>query len=137
MEQKTRKYQFKFINFEKAFLLLRDRVEILKKDPDNELIQAAIIQTFEFTFELSWKLIKAFLEYKGVDCQPYPRDIIKAAFQNGLIANGDVWIEALGDSNKTSHTYNGDFSRQMTTRILQEYMTIFEELYNEIKKEYE
>ncbi len=87
MKQEIYKYQFKFINFEKAFLLLCERVEILRKDPDNEMFQAAIIQTFEFTFELSWKLIKAFLEYKGVDCQPYPRDIIKAAFQNGLIKN--------------------------------------------------
>ncbi len=131
------KYQFKLINYQKAHILLGERIKILKADPDNELIQAAIIQTFEFTFELAWKLIKSYMSFKGIETEAFPRDVIKTAFQNGLISDGKVWLEALEARNKTSHTYNGNFARQLTTNIIQLYYPAFEEVYKLIKTDYD
>jgi nucleotidyltransferase substrate binding protein (TIGR01987 family) len=131
------KYHFKFINFQKAFILLGERILILKNDPDNDLIQAGVIQTFEFTFELGWKLLKSYMSYKGIESDFFPRNVIKLAFQNGVISNGQVWLEALESRNKTSHTYNGKFAGQLSTNIIQSFYPAFEEIYNVIKTDYD
>jgi nucleotidyltransferase substrate binding protein (TIGR01987 family) len=128
-------YQYKYLNYEKAFILLDQRVAILKNDPKNEIVKAAVIQTFEFTFELAWKLIKSFLSYKGIEALPLPRDIIKLGFQNGLLKNGQVWLDALDSRNRTSHTYNGDFATNLSHNIATVFLPAFEELYFIIKKD--
>ena len=137
MNDSLQKSHFKFLNFEKAFNQLNYRLDVLKSNPEDEIVQTAVIQTFEFTFELAWKLLKSFLEYKGIMVESYPRDIIKAAFQNNLISNGEIWLHALDDRNKTSHTYNANFARQMVTRIIQDYQSIFAEIYKIIELEYD
>jgi nucleotidyltransferase substrate binding protein (TIGR01987 family) len=124
------KYQFKFINYQKAYLLLDKRVKILQTDPTNDFYQAGIIQTFEFTFELAWKFLRSFMEYKGLEVTTFPRDIIKLAFQNNLVQNGEIWLQALESRNKTSH--NGDFASLLTKQITEDYLPLFEKLYTQI-----
>ena len=131
------KYQFKFINFEKAYLLLIQRLEILRQNPEDQMVQIAVIQTFEFTFELAWKLLKSYMEYKGLVVDNFARDIIKSAYQNHLIADGKVWLNALEDSNKTSHTYNDNFARQMATRVIHDYQPAFDQIYRTIRSDYD
>ena len=78
----------------------------LKQKTDDELKQAGCIQYFEFCFELAWKTVKAFFEYKGmIDCNS-PRDCMKLAFKSNLINNENIWIEMLEKRNITTHTYN-------------------------------
>ncbi len=75
----------------------------LKKDPSkNDVIVDGVIQRFEFTFELAWKLAKVILAYIGVEANA-PRPIIKEGFKAGLFEDGDGWIDMLEDRNKTSH----------------------------------
>ncbi|MDI6802654.1 MAG: nucleotidyltransferase substrate binding protein [Bacteroidota bacterium] len=78
----------------------------LKERTDDDLKQAGCIQYFEFCFELAWKTVKAFFEYKGmIDCNS-PRDCMKMAFKANLIDNENVWIEMLENRNLTVHTYS-------------------------------
>ncbi len=61
-EMKEIRWKQRFDNFEKSFKLL----EKYSKEPiSNELERAGIIQFFETTFELSWKLLKDYLEAEG------------------------------------------------------------------------
>ncbi|MEY1639022.1 nucleotidyltransferase substrate binding protein [Tenuifilum osseticum] len=53
-----------FVNFEKAFLLLKDA---LRRKNLSELEKAGVVHYFEFTFELGWKTLKDYLLIKGVD----------------------------------------------------------------------
>lgn len=53
-----------FVNFEKAFLLLKDA---LRKNNQSELEKAGVIHYFEFTFELGWKTLKDYLQEMGVN----------------------------------------------------------------------
>ena len=69
------------------------------------LVVDGVIQRFEFTFELAWKLLKAWLWHQGIECRS-PRSCIKGAFQQGLIRDGDGWIVMLEDRNRTSHLYD-------------------------------
>ncbi|MBI5700685.1 nucleotidyltransferase substrate binding protein [Candidatus Saganbacteria bacterium] len=74
-----------------------------KKDP---VVRDSAIKRFEFTFELAWKTMKAILEEKGVKELYSPKDVIKAAFQNGIIGRDMVWLDMLDTRNKTTHMYN-------------------------------
>lgn len=77
---------------------------ILKPDL-SELEIAGVIQYFEFTFELAWKTIKDFLELEGHSLNT-PREILKKAFEIGLILDGEKWLNMLEKRNLLSHTYS-------------------------------
>ena len=62
-------------------------------------------QRFEYTFELSWKTLKDYLEAKGVSVQ-FPRDALKEGFRAGVLADGEIWLEMLEKRNVLAHTYN-------------------------------
>ena len=65
------------------------------------------IQRFEFTVELAWKLLKSYLEFKGIPGISTPIDTIKEANLVGLLDDkGDDWIKMLRGRNLTSHTYD-------------------------------
>lgn len=53
--------------------------------------RAGMIQFFEMTFELAWKLLKDYQEEEGFIVKS-PRDAIKQAFQYQLIKNGQAWL---------------------------------------------
>lgn len=65
----------------------------------------ATIQRFEFTFELSWKLMKSLNYYNGQDCYS-PRECLRLAAQNSLIENLDEWFAYLKARNTASHVYD-------------------------------
>ena len=89
---KNIRWRQRFQNLNKAFEQLQ-RGLLIKTPSDIE--QQGIIQSFEFTFELSWKTMKDYLEAQGVACQ-FPRDVIKQVFQYRLISAGEIWLDMLG-----------------------------------------
>lgn len=63
----------------------------------DDLVIDATIQRFESTYELSWKLMKLYLEYNGNLEANSPRKAIKEAFKTGLIQEGDRWLQMLDE----------------------------------------
>ena len=80
--------------------------------PLNDIVRDAVIQRFEYTFELSWKTLKVAGEYMGTECNS-PREAIKAGFKLGWIQSPDLWFEAMEARNKTSHTYDEDIAKEV------------------------
>ena len=119
----------RFSNFEKAFLLLQDS---LKTERLSILERAGLIQFFEMTFELSWKLLKDYEETEGLIAKT-PREAIKQAFQSGLISNGHDWIDALQDRNLTAHTYNEETAIAVEAKIRSKYFQLLAEVYDYFK----
>lgn len=91
--------------------------EATKLDAFNDIIMDGVIQRFEFTFELSWKLMKIYLEYMGIDELNNPRAVIREAFANGLIDDGEQWIDMMVDRNKPSHLYDEEEVRFIYEKI--------------------
>ena len=71
-------------NLDRAFKFLKKAVELGTYD---ELQAAGLIQSLESTFELSWKTLKDYLEDGGYLVKT-PREVVKQAFQDGLIEDG-------------------------------------------------
>ena len=81
-----------------------------KKDELTDENIAATLHFFEMVFELSWKLLKDFLEYQGFVVKS-PRDAIKTAFRMDYLEEGDLWLEMLEARNNIAHTYEENVAR--------------------------
>jgi len=117
MNQKAVRWKQRFTNLKKALTLL---TEAVSGEALNRLEQEGLIQRFEYSFELAWETMKDFLESRGVDAV-FPRDVIKAGFSTGLLANGELWLEMLEGRNRLSHTYNEETFLFAVRKIRQEY----------------
>lgn len=95
--------------------------ESTKLEVYDDIIYDGVIQRFEFTFELSWKLMKVYLEYTGISGIRSPRGAIREAFSVGLIEHGDQWIDMMIDRNKASHLYNENEARFIYEKIKNTY----------------
>lgn len=109
--------------------------ESTKLEVYNEIVFDGVIQRFEFTFELSWKLMKSFLEYSGLSEIKSPRGAIREAFAFGLIDNGEQWIDMMIDRNKTSHLYDESEARLIYDRIKNIHNDLLKQVGNRIEKE--
>ncbi|MBQ8043259.1 MAG: nucleotidyltransferase substrate binding protein [Clostridia bacterium] len=128
MENLDNKYE----NYSNALLRLKEALEIV--EPDEVQIDG-IIQRFEFTFELAWKVLKEYLEYIGINDDVYgPRGVLKAAFAEGLIYDGDTWMKILEATNNMSHRYSYDESRKIYLDIKNTYVTLLENLCDKLKR---
>jgi nucleotidyltransferase substrate binding protein (TIGR01987 family) len=76
-------------------------------DLEQSIINDAKVKRFEYTFEVSWKAIKRYLDYTGIDCSS-PRACLKEAFKQALIKDEGIWLEILENRNLTSHIYSQD-----------------------------
>jgi len=133
MNQKTIRWKQRFENFEKSYLLLKQSLEI---QTPSVVERAGIIQFFEITFELSWKLLKDYLESQNVDAK-FPRDVIKEAFHYELIQDGDTWMVMLGDRNLTVHTYNETKAAEIESKIRNTFFPALDQLYRSMKEKTE
>ncbi|MGC1525596.1 MAG: nucleotidyltransferase substrate binding protein [Phormidesmis sp.] len=119
----------RYSNFERAFFLLS---EALKVEDPSVLERAGLIQFFEMAFELSWKILKDYEQTEGIDARS-PREVIKQAYQIGLISEGHEWTDALQDRNLTAHTYKEEIAQTVEQRIRQRYYPIIAALYKTFK----
>ena len=83
--------------------------EILKEEK-NDIIRDSAIKRFEFTFDLAWKVCKAFLdEEKGVMCSS-PKECFREAYRNGIIDHDDFWLQMTDWRNEAVHIYSEKFA---------------------------
>jgi len=129
------KIKDKITDLEKAVHKLN---ESLKRDyMQDDIVIDATIQRFEFTYELSWKLMKSYLEYTGNLEGSNPRAAIQESFKEGIITEGEIWLQMLQDRNLTSHTYDEGTAIKIYNNIKNEYAKLFEQLLGRMKERIE
>lgn len=125
------RWKQRFHNLEKAFLFL-DRS--CKHESFNELEAAGLVQSFEFTFELTWKTLKDYLTEQAFIVQS-PRETIKQAFQSNYLTDGHVWMEMLEQKNLLTHTYNEEQAKAATKLICKSYFPALKQAYLFLKEQ--
>lgn len=88
---------------------LRKAVTSLKKaliQTKNEYTRDAVIQRFEYTYELSWKMLKRYLVEETGANEFNLRNLFREAARQELIDNPETWFKYQIARNLTSHTYN-------------------------------
>ena len=118
-------------NFNRAFEIYSEAVKDFSWN--RILSHMALIQSFEVCFELAWKVLKDYIETKGIKVD-YPKDVIKESFNKNTIKNGQEWFDMLETMNSTSHEYNMEKVHTMLEKISTEF---YDELYlfsNKVKE---
>ncbi len=112
----------RFLNYQKALSQLQ---KFIDKGELTELEVQGLIKAFEYTFELAWKTLKDFLEFKGQTDIYGSRDTIRKSFELGLIDDGENWMDMLGSRNLTSHTYNEETANEIRDAVINCYYNLF------------
>lgn len=100
--------------FRDAYLKLE---QFISEDDSSEIARAGILHAFEFTFELWWKFLQRYLESMYVLEEHGPSSVIKIAFQNGILKDGQDYMDMLRDRNLVSHTYKENMAEEIYLRI--------------------
>ena len=125
MDNSDVRWKQRYTNYTKALSLLENALNI--EQPD--IVQkAGIIQFFEMCCELSWKVLKDYLEEQGFNDVNTPRNAIKKAFEIGIIENGHDWMDLLVDRNLSVHTYDEEKATNLDLLIHTKYYPLFQKL---------
>ena len=129
MVQQTIRWQQRFNNYRKALVKLTQAVELLsgqfdREEAVDELLQEGLIQRFEYTHELAWKVMKDYAEYQGYTDVRGSRDAIRKALEMGLI-DDRAWMETIEDRNLTVHNYDNEIASDIYEHIMQVYYPLF------------
>lgn len=118
----------RYLERKKEYLKALNKLEEGLNQKENELVIDGILHRFEFTFELAWKVMKDYLEYQGViGISGSPREIIKLAFKQEIISDGEGWIEMMLARNNLSHIYSEETSRNIYNDIKNKYKKLLKE----------
>jgi len=119
------RWKQRFSNYQKALAQL---TKFIDKGDLNELEEQGLIQAFEYTHELAWNLLRDYLRDQGAQNINGSKDAVRAAFQVGLIEDGETWMDMIKDRNRTSHTYNQVTAEAIATNIKSRFFGLFVEL---------
>ena len=120
-------------NYGKALDTLRRAVALAETRELSELEQQGLIQGFEFTHELAWKVLKDYLEEQGFVGIIGSKNASREAFKNGLLTDGQVWMDMIKARNETSHTYNTKLAEEISNDILTRFFSAFAEMETRFK----
>lgn len=128
-------------NYEKSVRRLESAVALLKRnvlygdDMDN-LLKEGLIQRYEHTQELAWKLMKDYEEYQGYTDIQGSRDAIRKALAMGLVSD-NAWMDTIASRNITSHCYDETAFNAVYSKIMDVYYPLFKEFCNVMKEKRE
>lgn len=122
------RWQQRYSNYKKALANLGQAIDLMTQRPLSNLEKQGVVQAFEFTHELSWKMIKDFFESQGNSEIYGSKDATRQAFKFGLIHDGDVWMQMIKSRNITSHTYDEKTVDEIVEQVFSVYYQAFKKL---------
>ena len=129
MKQQDIRWQQRFSNYRKALVKLNQAVSILSEQIErseevDELLQEGLIQRFEYTHELAWKVMKDYAEYQGYMDIRGSCDAIRKSLEMNLI-DDKRWMETIEDRNMTVHNYDNEIASEIYANIMNVYAPLF------------
>ena len=130
--EKIERWKERLKSYSKALLQLESALQqkqfsVLEKD--------GVIKRLEFTFELAWKTLQDKLYDQGYLSTKGPKPVIKQAFNNGIITDGQAWIDMLTDRNNSTHLYDESAAVSIFDRIQITYFKLLQELKSKLENE--
>jgi len=98
-------------------------------------MRAGVIQNFEFTYEISWKMLRRQLKNEEGDNEVTRlsrKDLYRLAAQKGLIDDPESWFVFHQGRNETSHTYDENTANDIYLLVL-EFLPVAEKLFKELE----
>jgi nucleotidyltransferase substrate binding protein (TIGR01987 family) len=129
MAEKDIRWIQRFNNYRKALEKFNQAVDIISNKLEwgeeiDDLLEEGLIQRFEYTHELAWKVMKDYAQYQGYTNIQGSRDAFRKAFEMGIIEN-EAWMESINDRNLTSHNYDDETVTEILKAIIDTYALLF------------
>ena len=112
----------RFQNYQRA---LKQLTKFIEKGELNELEEQGMIQSFEYTYELAWNTMKDLFEAQGETGILGSRDAFRLAFRRELVEQGEAWMDMIKKRGLTSHAYDEQIAREISTCIREVYFPEF------------
>lgn len=129
------RWRQRFANLQKAFRLFEAAATASQL---STLEEEGLVQRFEYTFELTWKTLKDFLEWEGVIASMnFPREVLQQAFKIGIFTDHDGWREMLKSRNETSHTYDEQTVKKIVFDIQSKFFQLLNDTFQYLQEEYQ
>ncbi|MCX7123219.1 MAG: HI0074 family nucleotidyltransferase substrate-binding subunit [Gammaproteobacteria bacterium] len=82
---------------------------------ENELMRDGVIQRFEYTMDLSWKMIQRYLKLIQVEESAIrsKNDLFREAARLQIIEDAETWIGHYAARNESSHDYHTEKAEQV------------------------
>ena len=108
------------------------------EEPYNTVVLTGLVGLYEICFEQSWKAIKEILYLNGFSESQTgsPRQILKSAYQAGMIKDEELWLKALNSRNNVAHAYNQDIALDIIRNTKDKYYQMFCILEAEIREKW-
>lgn len=134
------RWQQRFSNYQKALMRLSEAVDVLNSQDivnvlELTLLKEGLIQRFEYTHELAWKVMKDYLEYQGYVDIRGSRDAIRKSLELNIISDRR-WMSTIEARNLTSHNYDDETAENIYGEIIEVYYPLFVEFENKMKSLY-
>lgn len=101
------RWEQKLESYHRALSRLAEVVMTAHNRPLTDIERDGMIQRFEFTHELAWKVMMSFCKFNSPEDILYgSKDSTRWAYEKGLITDGEVWMQMIASRNYTSHNYD-------------------------------
>lgn len=103
------------------------------EEPYDTVVLTGLVGLYEICFEQSWKAIKEILGAQGfAESQTgSPKQILKTAYQAGMLGDEGQWLAALNARNNVAHAYN----EAVALDIVRQTKAVFYPMFGALKAE--
>lgn len=109
------------------------RLHLALAENETEIVRDALIQRFEFTYEMAWKSLFRTLHDWGENVPEVVMPVLQAALKARLIDAADRWAEIREYRDKTSHTYDEKIAIDVAAFVRTVAVTSFDALLAKLK----
>lgn len=136
MENETTpiRWEQKFESYGKALRRLAEIVRCAQERPLTDFEKDGLVQRFEFTHEMAWKVMMSFCKHQSPEIALYgSKDSTRWAFSHELITDGEVWMDMVQSRSSTSHNYDGEVADVVTSKIINDYFPRMVQFYHKMR----
>ena len=109
MEPRKSRVELRSAAFTRAMHRLEQgiaRVPLRADEEELTMEEEGLVQRFEYSFELGWKLLQDLATERTGERLSGPRAVIRWATEEGWVQDGEVWLSMLQSRNVTTHEYD-------------------------------
>ena len=110
--------------------------EARQRDLSDSFVLSGTSAKFSITFDLSWKVMKDILvQYYAITgfVAGSPREVLRESYKANLISD-ESWMEMLKVRNELAHDYDCEIVKEHCNTIVKEYIYLFYEFEETVKK---
>ena len=110
--------------------------EARQRDLSDSFVLSGTSAKFRIIFDLSWKVMKDILvQYYAITgfVAGSPREVLRESYKANLISD-ESWMEMLKVRNELAHDYDCEIVKEHCNTIVKEYIDLFYEFEETVKK---